>query len=331
MFNYRNANFVSKAMEFKKKSGSYMKEKKSLRKKVIKIGGVLLAAAILGFMIKELIQNWQDIRPYLVNAKFGVLAAAVGLYAIAFLATGYNWAYLLWRMDHRLEKRDYLHIHMVSALARYIPGGIWNIVGKAYLCTEKGVEKSATTASMILEYVFQILSSGLFLFFFLPVLMREFLTPILTGLFLVLAIVIIWLLPWAVRIGMQILGKVFREDLSKMQIKNRYIYQILLQYVGVWLFTGFGLIILVWAFEDISWIQGVYLMLSYPISWVAGFLSPSPNGMGVREGVLSLLLGERYSYELLLLITLTTRIWTILGEVLAFIGFEGYYILQKKR
>ena len=72
-------------------------------------------------------------------------------------------------------------------------------------------------------------------------------------------------------------------------------------------------------------------MLSYPISWVVGFLSPSPNGMGVREGVLRLLLGERYSYELLLLITLTTRIWTILGEVVAFAGFESYYHLRTKK
>lgn len=318
-------------MEFEKKTGSYMKEKKSLKKRMIKIGGVLLAVLILGFMIKEFIQNWQEIRPYLVNAKIGVLGIAIGLYAIAFLATGYNWAYLLWRMDDRVGKREYLHIHMVSALARYIPGGIWNIVGKAYMCTEKGVEKSATIASMILEYVFQIISSGLFFLFFLPVLMQEILTPVLTGFFLLLVVLVIFLLPCAVRIGMRILGKVFREDLSGMRMENRYVYRILAQYVGVWLFTGFGLIILVWAFEDISWMQGGYLMLSYPISWVVGFLSPSPNGMGIREGVLRILLGTRYSYELLLLITLTTRIWTILGEVLAFVGFEGYYYLEGLR
>lgn len=318
-------------MESKKKTGSYMKEKTSLKKKIVKIGGILLAAVILGFMVKEFIQNWQDIRPYLENAKLGILGIAILLYAAAFLATGYNWAYLLWRMDSRLEKREYLHIHMVSALARYIPGGIWNIVGKAYMCTEKGVEKSATTASMILEYVFQILSSGLFLLFFLPVLIQEFLTPILTAGFILITILILIFLPCIVRIGIKILGKVFREDLSGMQIKNRYVYQILAQYVGVWLFTGFGLIILVRAFENISWLQGLYLMLSYPISWVAGFLSPSPNGMGVREGVLRLLLGERYSYELLLLITLTTRIWTILGEVVAFAGFESYYHFRTKK
>lgn len=318
-------------MEWKEKTGSNMKEKTSLKKRIVKIGGILLAVIILGFMGKEFIQNWQDIRPYLENIKIGVLGIAIGLYAIAFLATGYNWAYLLWRMDNRIGRREYLHIHMVSALARYIPGGIWNIVGKAYMCTEKGVEKSATTASMILEYVFQILSSGLFLLFFLPVLMQELFTPILTWVFLFIVILIIMLLPWMVRIGIRILGNVFHEDLSNMQMKNQYVYQILAQYVGVWLFTGFGLIILVRAFEKINGIQGLYLMLSYPISWVAGFLSPSPNGMGVREGVLQLLLGESYSYELLLLITLTTRIWTILGEGVAFVGFEGYYRLQRKR
>lgn len=308
-----------------------MKEKKSIKKKIVKIGGILLAILILGFMAKEFVQNWQNIQPYLVNAKINILILAIILYAIAFLATGYNWAYLLWRMDRRVGRREYLHIHMVSALARYIPGGIWNIVGKAYMCTEKGVEKSATTASMILEYVFQILSSGLFLLFFLPVLMQELLTPLLTGLFIAVVFLVIFLLPWAVRMGVRILGKIFREDLSGMRMENRYVYRILIQYVAVWLFTGFGLIILVSAFEEISWIQGGYLMLSYPISWVAGFLSPSPNGMGIREGVLSLLLGMRYSYELLLLITLTTRIWTILGEVLAFVGFEGYYYLTGRK
>lgn len=307
-----------------------MKKKKNIKKSLMKAIGFLLAIVILGFMVKEFVQNWNDIRPYLLHVKVDVLIIAIFCYAIAFLATGYNWAYLLWRIDGSVSKTEYLHIHMISALARYIPGGIWNILGKAYLCTQKGVEKSATTASMILEYVFQIISSGLFLLFFVPVLMKNLLTPVMTAFFLAAVILVILLLPWAVRLGTKILGRVFKEDLSQMRLNNRYIYQILVQYIAVWLFTGFGLIVLVAAFEKISGLQSLYLMLSYPISWVAGFLSPSPNGMGVREGVLSLLLGGSYSYELLLLITLTTRIWTILGEVIALIGFEGYYFLKKR-
>lgn len=307
------------------------KEKKGIKKKVIKIAGILLAVLILGFMLKEFVQNWSNIQPYLLNVNIGILIIAVLLYAAAFLATGYNWSYLLWRMDNKISRTEYLHIHMISALARYIPGGVWNIIGKAYMCTEKGVEKSATTASMILEYVFQIISSGLFLLFFLPVLIKNLLTPIVTTLLILAIILTILLLPWAVRIGTKILGKLFKEDLSELQIKNQYVYQILIQYIAVWLLTGFGLMILVFAFENISALQALYLMLSYPISWVAGFLSPSPNGMGIREGVLSLLLGTNYSYELLLLLTLTTRIWTILGEIVAFLAYESYYLLTNRK
>ena len=306
------------------------KGKKGIKRKIVKAAGILLAILILGFMLKEFVQNWSDIQPYLLNVNMGILIIAILLYAAAFLATGYNWSYLLWRMDGKAGRKEYLHIHMLSALARYIPGGVWNIVGKAYMCREKGVEKSAITSSIILEYIFQILSSGLFLLFFLPVLIKNLLTPVLTTLLIFAVILIIFLLPWAVRLGIKILGKIFKEDLSKLQMKNQYVYQILIQYIAVWLFTGFGLIILVFAFEKISSLQALYLMLSYPISWVAGFLSPSPNGMGIREGVFSLLLGNNYSYELLLLLTLTTRIWTILGEMVAFLLYEGYYLLAKK-
>ena len=102
-------------------------------------------------------------------------------------------------------------------------------------------------------------------------------------------------------------------------------YQVLLRYVGAWLVTGVGLLLLVAAFSDFDLLQGVYLVLSYPVSWVVGFLSPSPNGMGIREGILRILLGERQAHELVLLIVVTTRIWTILGEIVAFAGFQLYY------
>lgn len=308
-----------------------MKGLKKHKNTIIKGLGILLSIAILGFMVKEFIKNWQAIKPYLDSMSVWVLIVSVAIYAAVFMATGYNWSYLLWKMDSRASKREYLNIHMVSALARYIPGGIWNIVGKAYMCTEKGVEKSATTASMILEYVFQILSSGLFFLFFIPVLLKDWISPILLVLLLLLVLAVLVLLPWAVQVGILVLGKVFKEDLSGMKLSKCYVYQILVRYMVVWLVTGVGLIVLVSAFSKLEFMQAVYLVLSYPVSWVAGFLSPSPNGMGVREGVLQVLLGSGYHYELILLITLTTRIWTILGEVLSFIVFKCWYYLTKKK
>ncbi|MGM9979566.1 MAG: lysylphosphatidylglycerol synthase transmembrane domain-containing protein [Clostridium sp.] len=308
-----------------------MENKVNYKKKLLKIIGVILSLLILWFMGNQFVKNWEDIKPYLSNMKIGWFIISIIMYAIVFLLTGYNWSYLLWKMDSKLGKMDYLDIHMTSALARYIPGGIWNIVGKAYMCTNKGVEKRATTISMILEYVFQIISSSLFLLFFIPILFannnNSFWIVASAGLLIILTVIFI---PNIIKVGIKVIGKVFKDDTSEINLEKKYVYNVLGRYVGVWLLTGIGLIILVIAFSKVEILQGIYLILSYPISWVIGFLSPSPNGMGIREGVLGVLLGNSYNYQLILLITLTSRIWTILGEIVAFVVFKLVYGINKR-
>ena len=305
-------------------------ENRSIKKKIVKVLGILLSIVILWFMVNQFVKNWEDIKPYLSQMNIVWFIISIVIYAVVFLLTGYNWSYVLWKLDPKLDKIDYLDIHMTSALARYIPGGIWNIVGKAYMCTNKGVEKSATTISMILEYVFQIISSCLFLLFFIPVLFRKNMNTYLTILIVIGIILALFIIPYAVKIGTKIIGKLFKDDGGNVSLNKGFIYNVLSRYVGVWLVTGIGLVILVIAFSKVELLQGIYLVLSYPISWVVGFLSPSPNGMGIREGILGILLGDAYNYELLLLITLTSRIWTILGEALAFIGFKLVYSIKKR-
>lgn len=304
---------------------------KGVKKKLINAAGFLLGILIIAFMIKKFIANWQEIRPYLADCSWPLFGASVVLYGIAFLAIGWNWSHVICHMDKTLTVREYLHLHMSSVLAKYIPGGIWNIVGKAYLCAQKGVEKSTTTASIILEYVFQIISSGLFFLFLLPLLLKDYFTTWMMVLMVIAVIVVCLLLPWGAGVGTRILGKVFKEDLSGVELKAGYVYRMLLRYVGMWLFTGAGLTVMALSFIKLDALQAILLILAYPLSWVAGFLSPSPNGMGVREGMLQLLLGAAYEAGPLLLIVLTTRIWTILGEVLAVGGFQLYYKITERK
>ena len=140
-------------------------------------------------------------------------------------------------------------------------------------------------------------------------------------------VVILLILPNCINWGIILLSKIMKKDCEEIHLRRSFVYQVLLRYVGAWLVTGAGLIVLVSAFSEINVLQGLYLVLSYPVSWVVGFLSPSPNGMGVREWILRILLGESQAHELVLLIVVTTRIWTILGEILAFAGFKLYYLL----
>ena len=100
-----------------------MGKNKSWKKNLIKVVGLAVGLLILWFMIKEIIENWAAIQPYLSNMKIPLFALSVLVYGAAFLFTGYNWTYLLWKMEAGPGRREYLNAHMVSALARYIPGG----------------------------------------------------------------------------------------------------------------------------------------------------------------------------------------------------------------
>ena len=307
------------------------KKKNDWKKTALKAVGLLAGLLILWFMGKDIVCNWEDIVPYLTNMRVPLFLVSILLYGLAFLFTGYNWTWLLWKMEAGPGRREYLNAHMVSALARYIPGGIWSIVGKAYLCNKKGVSKQATTVSIILEYVFQIVSSGLFFVALIPFLFQRGKNTWLSIGCLLAAAAVLILLPFCINLGIRILSKVMKKDCGDIRLKPVFVYQVLLRYVGAWLVTGVGLLVLMSAFSDFDGLQGIYLVLSYPVSWVVGFLSPSPNGMGIREGILRVLLGERQAHELVLLIVVTTRIWTILGEIVAFLGFKLYYWISGRK
>ncbi len=306
------------------------KRKSNWKKKAFKAGGLFVGLLILWFMIKDIIDNWESVVPYLANMKVPLFLLSVALYGLAFLLTGYNWTWLLWKMETGPGRREYLNAHMVSALARYIPGGIWSIVGKAYLCNKKGVSARTATVSIILEYVFQIVSSGLFFVILIPFLFRGR-GNAWPAAACVLAAAVLFLLPSWIGLGIRILSGIMKKDCGDIRLKRSFVYQALLRYVGAWLATGAGLLVLAAAFSDFDVLQGIYLVLSYPVSWVAGFLSPSPNGMGIREGILKILLGERQARELVILIVVTARIWTILGEMAAFSGFKLYYWITGRR
>ncbi|MCI8550456.1 MAG: flippase-like domain-containing protein [Lachnospiraceae bacterium] len=307
------------------------KRKSSWKKTAVKTAGLFLGLLILWFMVKDIIIHWEDIVPYLANMKFPLFLLSIMVYGVAFLFTGYNWSWLLWKMEKGPGRREYLDVHMVSALARYIPGGIWSIVGKAYLCNRKGVTAQAATASIILEYVFQIISSSLFFVVLVPFLLQGRENVWLIPVCFLAVVAALLVLPLCINWGIRLLSRILKKDCGDICLKKGFVYQALFRYAGAWLVTGAGLIVLVLAFSDINAMEGIYLMLSYPVSWVVGFLSPSPNGMGIREGILRILLGDRQAKELVLLIVVTTRIWTILGEAAAFLGFKAYYLATGRK
>lgn len=71
---------------------------------------------------------------------------------------------------------------------------------------------------------------------------------------------------------------------------------------------------------DVTWDNGSLIVSGYVIAWVLGFVIPGASGgIGVRELVITLLLGSVVGTEMVLTLSVIHRLITILGDFLAYL------------
>ena len=82
------------------------KKKSSWKKTAFKAAGLVVGLLILWFMVKDIIDNWESVVPYLAGMRVPLFLLSVILYGLAFLFTGYNWTWLLWKMEAGPGRRE---------------------------------------------------------------------------------------------------------------------------------------------------------------------------------------------------------------------------------
>jgi hypothetical protein len=129
-------------------------------KSVHRAAGVLITLAIFGWMFKPVVLHWDQVRPHI-----GVISwARVGLASLMFAAFLFVFRSLSWRriligFGHRLPVAASTRIWCTSELARYLPGVIWQVIGRVYLVRKYGVSASVCSASQVLEVAMFLLAN----------------------------------------------------------------------------------------------------------------------------------------------------------------------------
>lgn len=112
----------------------------------------LAGACILGFVIVQLRQNWQELQSQPITWTFRPLPALASLvlvwcmYAMLIEA----WRIMLAGWGQTLAPGPAARIWILSSLGKYVPGKVWAIAGMAMMARDAGVAPWAATASAIL-------------------------------------------------------------------------------------------------------------------------------------------------------------------------------------
>ena len=250
----------------------------------------LIVLAILFFWGMAIAQNWQEFitYPWAFSWPYFVLALVAASLEIVVALT--IWWRALALTGVRIPWFLGMELFFQAQIARYLPGGVWDLVGRFVLGGQAGVGKRAMAASMGLEMGLQVLSGSLFLLAAL-MLRAQFAvqTYLLLGVVVFLGALVFLsppLFSFFVNRGLKLLKKPPLE----LTLTYQDLFLLFLLRVAGHGLMGLGFYFTVQGLTSVTLADGPLLITAFVGAWLIGYLAVVfPMGVGVREGALVLL------------------------------------------
>jgi hypothetical protein len=127
--------------------------------RIIRVLQWLLGLAIVGFAVRSLVRNWDDLRAqplqWSVEPGWILLSAVVVWLMYALLITA--WRRMLSAWGRGLDFWSAARIWTVSSLGKYLPGKVWAVAGMAVMAQRAGIGAGPATGSAV---ILQVLAIG---------------------------------------------------------------------------------------------------------------------------------------------------------------------------
>ena len=287
-----------------------------------KIVGTVIVSIVFFFIGKIAYREWDKISGYDWYPSPRWFIASIFLLLGVYLMGGFGWTLVLRMLGVKIAGAKGVSIFLLSLFGRYIPGGVWSALSRVYLCRLEGIPDSRSAVSVLLEQTYPVVSAGLV--FAVSLLFWDDTGPVLRVLpaLVLLPLFFVFLHPRPfLKIVNPVLAKFGRGPIHLSLSFNQML--ILAGYYSLhWVVTGGAFYLFIRAFYPLELYYIPILCGIYAISFTAGYLAFfMPAGLGVREGVLTILLSLFIPMPVAIGISILSRLWLISVEIVILMVF----------
>lgn len=300
----------------------FFNQKYALR--VVRTLLVLLSAI---FFIGYAIENYQNIPELTWNlSSVAAVAATTISWVFVIVLGGTVWFVLLRDYSVMTDWRTIQVVFSISQFSKYLPGNVGHHVGRVVMAKELGISYPITLQTLFVETAWSLavgacLSLVSLLFFVKP----EWIAGHnVSGLYIAYIIPVALFLPW---LSIRFVNRFF-PGLVKRLVRGEQLMlptvSSLIKVTSI-LFLNFlimGVIIDIQAY----WLFGVAegdiaaFTCIFAVAWFVGYVTPgAPAGLGIRDVLMVLLLTPILGAGTAVGLSITLRITTTLGDLLAFV------------
>ncbi len=279
------------------------------------IVAVLVPGLLLWIIGRLIVGQWSEIRSHEWHPVYWALLVATAVGWITFILVNQLWRRVLFIMSGRdLPFWTAYRIAALSNLGKYLPGKVWAFLGMMFMLRNEGYGTHLAFASTMWHQALTILTG---LAFTGAIIGAEFTAWI--PLWVIVAAVtlcLVFLHPLVLTRLLNFGLRIVRRDPVDITLPFSKGLVLFVLYGLAWLLYGSSFWFLVWG---LGFPPGPFwaVTASFGAAYLIGFLALfAPGGVGVREGILVLLLSPMYGAGVAALISVVSRLWMTALEVL---------------
>ncbi len=118
----------------------------------LKAGGLAIAVLAVALCVLTLVREWNGISDALGRARPGWLLLALLAGAAAMTGLALLWWRCLQVFGAPVRRRDALSWYFGGELGKYVPGGVWPVLGRGELASRAGVSRSTGYVTTLISY-----------------------------------------------------------------------------------------------------------------------------------------------------------------------------------
>jgi uncharacterized membrane protein YbhN (UPF0104 family) len=273
----------------------------------------LLTAGIIGaiifFFAKALWMQKDQLINISVSIQYSSLAISLLFLLGGFVFLAIGWRSLLDAFGKQISLARAIKFFGYAEITKYIPGAIWPTVSKSVAINNS----SQGILAALYDAAFKVIVCAIIIVCLAFKELSELLS--FPGTLLLCIILLAGSTPVVATKVIELMQTYFDKKTKKVNISVKKYLFALSPYVVAWLLFGTGFFFFLQGISiTFPFLQATSYFL---IAWLIGFIVVFvPGGIGVREGVLVLLLTPLLGQPIAIIVSVLSRIWWMVGDAL---------------
>lgn len=291
---------------------------------------ILYVVTALGFLTVYLFKQFDEIKTFSYRVDYINLLGSM----IFLLSYSFNnlliWFFLTKTNNNHIDFSLTIVLRAFSEIGKYIPGKLW---GYGYLINhykKEGISIKNIAVCSLYEIILIVLSTCLIFIISFLFTNNELIYSYKVFAIILLVVFFIVIHPRIMQYFLNIALKIVKKEPVEIKLDYFNILKLILFYTCNWFIFGFAFYMMINSFYQLSLHHFFYLTGSFALASLAGFFAIfAPAGIGVREGILLILLQIIISSEVAIFISFLSRVWITLSEAILIGLIAGFNKIRK--